>query len=51
SSHRGMPHSRFKGKVGIVVGKRGNAYEISVKDGRAEKMIQTFPEHLKPVKG
>jgi len=49
SVHKGMPHHRYQGKVGIVVGKRGRAYEIEVTQGDAVKMIIVRPEHLKPL--
>ena len=49
SSHRGMPHIRFKGASGTVVGRRGNAYVVEVKVGKGHKTITTKPEHLLPV--
>ncbi len=48
SSHKGMPHPRFKGLIGVVKERRGRAYIVSVKTGRKEKMIIARPEHLKP---
>ncbi|MCD6403487.1 MAG: 50S ribosomal protein L21e [Candidatus Aenigmarchaeota archaeon] len=50
SSHKGMPHRRFRGKVGVVVGKRGDAYLIELEDGGKKKTIISNPEHLKLVK-
>lgn len=47
SSHLGMPHPRFKGKTGIVTGKRGRAYMINLKMGNMVKQIISRPEHLK----
>ncbi len=47
SFHKGMPHPRFHGRTGMVTGKRGKAYVVSVKDGNAEKTIITHPVHLK----
>ena len=47
SSRKGMPHPRFKGKIGTVVERQGASYVISVIYGRAKKEIQTRPEHLK----
>lgn len=47
SSHRGMPDPKFKGKTGVVLGRRGKAYVVEVKDGDMKKKIITFPEHLK----
>jgi len=49
SSRKGMPHSRFKGKVGKIVGKRGRSYIVEVKDGKKLKKIISRPEHLKAV--
>ncbi|MDR3074681.1 MAG: 50S ribosomal protein L21e [Candidatus Methanoplasma sp.] len=46
SVHKGMPFSRFHGLTGVVVGSRGAAYEVSVKDGNKTKMVVARPEHL-----
>jgi large subunit ribosomal protein L21e len=46
SIHKGMPFSRFHGLTGVVVGERGAAYEVSVKDGNKTKMVVARPEHL-----
>ena len=48
SSHKGMPHIRFKGAAGTVLGKRGDAYMVEVKIGNKKKSITTGPEHLTP---
>ena len=50
SSTKNIPHYRYKGKVGVVVRKRGQAYVISVKLGNKEKTLMLRPEHLKPAK-
>ena len=49
--HKGMPHRRYQGRVGVIVGKRGRAFEISVSQGNAIKEIIVRPEHLKPYSG
>ena len=41
-----MPHPRFQGKPGKILGKRGDAYEVSFMDGGKEKMIVTTTAHL-----
>ena len=46
SVHKGMPFSRFHGLTGVVIGERGAAYEVSVKDGNKTKMVVARPEHL-----
>lgn len=46
-SQKGMPHPMFKGKVGSVVGRRGNAYVVEIYDGNKKKHIISTPEHLK----
>ena len=43
---KGMYFPRFMGKVGVVKGKRGRCYEVTVKDGK-EKMLIVHPVHLK----
>lgn len=48
SVHKGMPHRRFHGKIGIIEKKRGQAYVVSVTQGKAIKEIIARPEHLKP---
>jgi len=46
----GMPHPRFQGKSGEVVGKRGDCYEVSIKDGKKKKTLVAHPAHLKKEK-
>lgn len=48
SIHKGMPHRRFHGRVGIVESRRGRAYVVSVTQGKAIKVITVRPEHLEP---
>ncbi len=50
SSHKGMPHPKLKGRVGRVMSRRGNAYVITLKVGKAEKQVIARPEHLKALK-
>lgn len=47
SSHRGMPHPRFKGRQGKVIGKRGKSYIVEFFDGNKLKQVIARPEHLK----
>ncbi len=46
SIHKGMPHPRFHGKTGEVIGTRGRAFVLRVTDGNATKTLITLPEHL-----
>ncbi len=46
--HDALPHRRYVGKVGTVIGKRGRAYLIEVYIGDKKKTLITYPEHLKP---
>ena len=48
--HKGMPHRRYHGKTGVVIGKRGKAYIVSVYLGDKEKILFVRPEHLRPAK-
>ncbi|AWS00604.1 50S ribosomal protein L21e [Metallosphaera hakonensis] len=47
STHSGMPHRRYQGKIGTVIGKRGKSYEVKVKLGDKEKTIIVSPEHMR----
>jgi len=49
SVHRGMPHPRYHGITGEVVGKQGRAYIIKIKDRKKIKHLISFPEHLRKV--
>ncbi len=46
--HRGMPHRRYHGKVGVVVGMRGRAYIVEVPVGGETRTLIVRPEHLMP---
>jgi len=48
--HKGMPHRRYHGRTGTVVGKRGRAYEIEFEVGGKRKLLFVKPEHLRPVR-
>ncbi len=48
SMHKGMPHRRFQGKVGVIIAKRGQSYVLHVPQGDATKEIIVRPEHLIP---
>jgi len=48
SIHSGMPHRRYHGKTGEVLGKRGKAYIVRVYLGDKEKILFVRPEHLRP---
>jgi len=50
SVHKGMPHRRFHGRVGVIVTKRGRSYVVHVSQGDATKEIIIRPEHLAPFK-
>jgi len=48
SVHKGQPHRRFHGKIGVVTEKRGRSYVISVRDGDKIKYLTVRPEHIRP---
>ena len=45
----GMPHRRFHGLTGTVIGRRGEAYVVEVYLGRKRKLLFVPPVHLKPL--
>ncbi len=49
SKHKGMPHRRFHGLTGVVVGRQGDAYVLELKDGNKRKTVVARPEHLSKV--
>jgi len=47
SVQKGLYHLAFYGRSGIVKGKKGRCYEVSIKDGGKEKTLIVHPVHLK----
>lgn len=47
--HKGMYYPRYHGKVGVILRKRGDCYEVLIKDSNKEKMMIVHPVHLKKV--
>jgi large subunit ribosomal protein L21e len=50
SVHKGMPHRRFHGRIGVIAEKRGKSYVVNVSEGNATKEIIVRPEHITPHK-
>jgi large subunit ribosomal protein L21e len=48
--HKGQPHHRYQGMVGLIREKRGRAYVIEMKNGGKIKKIISGPEHLRVVR-
>ncbi|MCX8184225.1 MAG: 50S ribosomal protein L21e [Sulfolobales archaeon] len=46
--HEALPHRRYVGKTGTIVGERGRAYLVEIAIGSKRKIIITVPEHLRP---
>lgn len=42
----GMPHPRYQGKTGIVVGRQGRAFLVEIVEGKKTKSLLVGPEHL-----
>jgi large subunit ribosomal protein L21e len=49
--HGGQPHRRYHGRVGIIRGQRGRAYEVETTLGKKAKLLIIRPEHLRPTSG
>ncbi len=49
AKHKGMPHPKYKNRVGKVIGKQGEAYLIEVKDINKTKHILSRAIHLKKI--
>ncbi|MEM2904809.1 MAG: 50S ribosomal protein L21e [Candidatus Bathyarchaeia archaeon] len=48
SVHKGMPHRRYHGMMGVILEKRGRAYAVETTVGSAKKTVIARPEHIKP---
>ncbi len=47
---RDIPHPRYRGRIGTVKGKRGNAYEVEIEVSDKTKRLLVVPErHLEKV--
>jgi large subunit ribosomal protein L21e len=47
SLHAGMPHRRYKGIVGTIIGKQGRSYKIATKLGNQKRTIIIASAHLR----
>lgn len=47
--HKGMPHRRFQGKVGVVEAISRRALRIRVRIGEKDKMVIARVAHVKPL--
>lgn len=48
SQHKqGMPHSRYHGRTGTIIGQRGRCYLVDVKLGNSRKTLIIGKEHLR----
>ena len=50
SVQKGHPNPKFQGSTGKVIGQRGRAYILRVRDGNSMKEVISLPQHLKPQK-
>ncbi|MDE1798650.1 MAG: 50S ribosomal protein L21e [Candidatus Micrarchaeota archaeon] len=46
SRYEGMPHPRYRGRVGKILKARGKAYEVGIVDGNAKKVLVVPSVHL-----
>jgi len=47
--YSGMPHPRYRGRTGRIIGMMGNAYIVEIADGRAVKRLTIPGVHLRRV--
>lgn len=48
SRYEGMPHPRYRGRVGTVKSVRGRAYVVNIQDGNSMKPLVVPGVHLLP---
>lgn len=46
--HKGMPHRRYHGMMGTIIGQRGRGYIVKITAKDREKKLIIRPEHLQP---
>ena len=46
---KGMYHGRFYGRIGVIKGKKGKCYEVSIKDKNKQKTLIIHPIHLRRI--
>jgi large subunit ribosomal protein L21e len=46
-SQEGLPHPRYRGRHGVIVGTRGKSYMVDVKVGKSYKRLIVPSMHLK----
>jgi len=44
---RGMPHRRYHGRTGVILGVRGRCFEVEVRLNKAKKTLIVGREHLR----
>ncbi|MEK6967718.1 MAG: 50S ribosomal protein L21e [Nanoarchaeota archaeon] len=44
---KGMCHPRFHGSAGVIVGRRGICYVLTIHDGEKQKRLVVHPVHLR----
>jgi large subunit ribosomal protein L21e len=47
TGYSGMPHPRYRGRSGSIVGKRGEAYVVEIQVMRAKKRLTIPAVHLR----
>jgi len=47
--HKGMPHRRYHGKIGIVEGVTKRALKVRVRIGDKHKILYTRLAHVRPI--
>ncbi len=45
--HKGMPHPRYEGRSGIIVGIQGRVYKVAIMDGGIRKIFLSDAVHLR----
>ncbi|MEW6528615.1 MAG: 50S ribosomal protein L21e [Candidatus Micrarchaeota archaeon] len=51
SYFKGIPHPRYNGRCGEIIGKQGSSYLIKITDGQAKKVLAVNPAHIIKVNG
>ncbi len=48
--HSGLPHPRYQGLTGVVVGRQGKVFCVRINNGNQSLDLFVHPAHLKAIK-
>ena len=47
SEYKGLPHLRYRNRVGNIISKQGKCYRVEIRDGNKDKILICSSVHLR----